>query len=317
MIPKLYVVVPCYNEEEVLPVTADLFLEKLQAMIASGLIHEKSRILFVDDGSKDATWQIIVTLATVHPHIRGISLSRNRGHQNALLAGLMEAKEHCDVTISIDCDGQDALSAMDEMLKAYQDGCDVVYGVRRERRTDHWFKRYTAQAYYKVLLWMDAEIVYNHADYRLISSVVLEQLEKYEEVNLFLRGLIPLIGYKSTCVYYDRGERLAGKTKYSLGKMIALAFDGITSLSIKPIRLIMAFGLVVALVSFLGAVWSVVRYFQGATVQGWASMTSIICFIGGIQLISLGVIGEYIGKIYMEVKKRPRYLIAERTKEVE
>lgn len=311
MIPKLYVVIPCFNEEKVLPITSGMFLDKLKEMIAAGSISDESRILFVDDGSTDDTWSILCSLNDYH--FAGISQSRNRGHQSALLAGLMEAKNRCDVTISIDCDGQDDINAMDEMLKAYQDGCEVVYGVRKSRKTDTCFKRFSAQSYYRILLWLGVDIVYNHADYRLISAAVLNELAEYKEVNLFLRGLIPLIGYKSTCVYYERRERIAGKTKYSLRKMFGLAFDGITSLSIKPIRLITIAGMIVALFSFAGVVWSVFRYFQGETVQGWASMTSIICFIGGIQLISLGVLGEYIGKIYMEVKQRPRYIISDRT----
>lgn len=310
-IPRLYLIVPCFNEEQVLPITSVLFLNKLKALIAEGRIREESRILFVDDGSTDGTWQLISGLEDAH--FIGISQSRNRGHQSALLAGLMEAKDHCEVTISLDCDGQDDMDAIDDMLDAYQDGCEVVYGVRKNRNTDPFLKRATAQGYYRILLWLGADIVYNHADYRLISSVVLKELANYQEVNLFLRGLIPLIGYKSTSVYYERRERLAGRTKYSFGKMLALAFDGITSLSIRPIRLITLFGLFVAGCSFLGVIWSALRYFQGETVQGWASMTSIICFIGGIQLTSLGVLGEYIGKTYLEVKRRPRYLISERT----
>lgn len=311
MTPRLYLIVPCFNEEKVLPVTSGIFLAKLTALIDAGTISDESRVLFVDDGSTDDTWDIIRGLKDCH--FAGISQSRNRGHQSALLAGLMEAEPCCDVTISIDCDGQDDVDAMDEMLKAYQEGCAVVYGVRRSRKTDTLMKRLTAQGYYRLLRRMGADIVYNHADYRLISSTVLRELKEYKEVNLFLRGLIPLIGYKSTSVYYDRRERIAGKTKYSVGKMFTLAVDGVTSLSIKPIRLITIFGLFIALFSFVGVIWSVFRYFQGETVQGWASMTSIICFIGGIQLISLGVLGEYIGKIYMEVKQRPRYIISDRT----
>lgn len=311
MIPRLYMVIPCYNEEQVLPITSGWFLEKLKKLIADGRISDESRILFVDDGSKDKTWEIICKLEDYH--YAGISQSRNRGHQSALLAGLMEAKDRCDITISIDCDGQDDIEAMDDMLAAYMDGCEVVYGVRSDRKSDTLMKRFTAQGYYKLLRWMGADIVYNHADYRLISSAVLQKLAEYKEVNLFLRGLIPLIGYKSTSVYYERKERVAGKTHYSLGKMLALAFDGITSLSIKPIRLITIFGLAVAFLSFMGVLWSVFRFFQGETVTGWASMTSIICFIGGIQLVSIGVLGEYIGKTYMEVKERPRYIIADKT----
>ena len=271
MIPKLYIVIPCYNEELVLPITSKLFLEKLKKLIDAGKISDNSRILFVDDGSKDKTWELICNLQDYH--FAGISQSKNRGHQSALLAGLMEAKDRCDITISIDCDGQDDIDAMDEMIAAYMEGCDVVYGVRKNRKTDTLWKRLSAQGYYKVLQWLGADIVYNHADYRLISAVVLQKLAEYKEVNLFLRGLIPMIGYKSTSVYYERKERIAGKTHYSLGKMLALAFDGITSLSIKPIRLIMIFGLFVAFLSFMGVLWSVFRFFQGET-KDYGSMHS-------------------------------------------
>lgn len=311
--PVLFIVLPCYNEETVLPITAPLFLEKLTGLIALGKISPESRILFVNDGSKDTTWQIICDLAGSNAHYTGICLSRNRGHQNALLAGLMEAKDKCDITISIDCDGQDDMNAMDEMVDAYLAGAEVVYGVRSSRRTDTFFKRNTAQMFYKFLNAMGAEVVYNHADYRLLSSRVLRELANFEEVNIFLRGMIPLVGFHSTSVYYERHERIAGKSHYPLSKMLALAFDGITSLSIKPIRLITAFGTIVAFISVAGILWSVVQALLGNTVAGWASLSSILCFLGGVQLISLGVIGEYIGKIYLETKKRPRFVISERT----
>lgn len=310
--PVLYIVIPCYNEEEVLPLTSGQFLTKLEELIQQGLISTASRILFVDDGSKDATWEIITGLAKQEIHFAGIRQSRNRGHQNAVLAGLMEVKDICDITISIDCDGQDDLNAMNDMVKEYAAGSEVVYGVRNRRDTDTFFKRATAQGFYRFLNWMGAEVIYNHADYRLISSRVLGHLAEFKEVNLFLRGLVPLVGFKSSCVYYERHERLAGESHYPLKKMMTLALDGITSLSIKPIRMITGMGLVISLCSFIGVLWSVVVQLMGKAVTGWASMTSIICFIGGIQLICLGVIGEYIGKIYMETKERPRYIISER-----
>lgn len=269
--------------------------------------------MFVNDGSKDDTWNIIQQLADQDEHYIGIAQSRNRGHQNAVLAGLMEAKDMCDITISIDCDGQDDINAMDEMVKAYLEGCEIVYGVRSKRDTDTFFKRFTAESFYKLLNSMGAEVVFNHADYRLISSRALQELAKFKEVNIFLRGMVPLVGFKSTSVYYERSERAAGKSHYPLSKMLALAFDGITSLSIKPIKMIIGMGVIVAFISFIGIIWAVVEAILGKTVMGWASTTCIICFLSGVQLISVGVIGEYIGKIYMEVKQRPRYIISERT----
>lgn len=317
MLPILYIVIPCYNEEKVLPITCTMFLEKVRSLIGKGKIDDKSRILFVNDGSKDGTWEIICKLAEEDEHYMGISQSRNRGHQNAVLAGLMEAKDVCDITISIDCDGQDDINAMDDMVDAYLDGCEVVYGVRSKRETDTFFKRFTAEGFYKLLNWMGAEVVFNHADYRLVSSRVLQEFANYKEVNIFLRGMIPLVGFKSTSVYYERHERIAGESHYPLSKMLALAFDGITSLSVKPLHMITGLGCFMAVLSFIGVIWSVVVALTGYAVTGWASMTSIICFIGGVQLICLGVLGEYIGKIYMEVKHRPRYIISERTKEKE
>ena len=269
--PILYIVIPCYNEQEVLPITSKLFLKKITDLVAAGKISDDSRVLFVNDGSKDKTWSIICDLAKSDKHYIGISQSRNRGHQNAVLAGLMEAKDKCDITISIDCDGQDDINAM------------------------------------------GAEVVFNHADYRLMSARVLEEFARFREVNLFLRGMVPLVGFKSTCVTYERHERMAGESHYPLSKMLALAFDGITSLSIKPIRFITGFGVFVALVSFIGVLWAVIEAALGLTVSGWASMTSIICFVSGVQLICLGVIGEYIGKIYLESKHRPRYIISDAT----
>lgn len=311
--PVLYIVIPCYNEQEVLPITAPMFLNKLHELAEKKLVSENSRILFVNDGSSDGTWDIIRALAASDEHYIGISQSRNRGHQNAVLAGLMEAKDSCDISISIDCDGQDDINAMDDMVRAYLDGCDIVYGVRNDRETDSFFKRTTAQGFYRFLSAMGAEIVYNHADYRLISARALHELAKFKEVNLFLRGMVPLVGFKSTSVEYKRAERIAGKSKYPLRKMLALAGDGITSLSIKPLRLIMSFGMIVALLSFVGVIWAIVAALAGRAVAGWASMTCIICFVSGVQLICMGIIGEYIGKIYMETKQRPRYIISERT----
>lgn len=309
----LYIVVPCYNEEAVLPITAPMFLNELDAMIEKELISDKSKILFVDDGSSDKTWNIISDLSAENSRFAGIMQSRNRGHQNAVLAGLMEAADKCDITISIDCDGQDDIGAMEEMVKAYDSGCEIVYGVRSSRKTDSFFKRFSAQSYYRLLNLFGAQVVYNHSDYRLVSSRVLREFSRFEEVNLFLRGMFPLVGFKSTAVYYERKERLAGKSHYPLSKMLALAFDGITSLSNKPIRLISLIGIIVSVFGFAGALWALIAHLSGYTVAGWASTVCIICFIGGIQLICTGVLGEYIGKIYMEVKRRPRYIIAERT----
>lgn len=311
--PTLFIVIPCYNEEEVLPITAPMFLNKLLSLVHEGKIADASRIMFVNDGSRDRTWEIISELSRSDEHYIGISQSRNRGHQNAVLAGLMEARGKCDITISVDCDGQDDINAMGKMVDAYADGCDVVYGVRSSRETDTFFKRSTAQGFYKFLSLMGAEVVYNHADYRLISARALDALSEFHEVNLFLRGMVPLVGFKSTSVEYSRSERIAGESKYPLKKMIALAVDGITSLSVKPLRMIMSFGLTVALISFIGVIWAIVAAICGDTVAGWASTTCIVCFVGGVQLICMGIIGEYVGKIYMETKARPRYIISART----
>ncbi|MBQ2604993.1 MAG: glycosyltransferase [Clostridia bacterium] len=310
---RLWIIIPCYNEENVLPITSQLFLDELNDLIKKRKISKSSRILFVNDGSKDSTWEIIKDLAKSDPHFIGICQSRNRGHQNAVLAGLMEAKDKADITISIDCDGQDDIAAMEAMVDEYHNGNEVVYGVRSKRDTDTFFKRFTAEGFYKLLNLMGAEVVFNHADYRLISSRVLKEFAEFHEVNLFLRGLVPLVGFKSTSVYYERHERIAGESHYPLSKMLSLAFDGITSLSVKPIQMITAFGGFVAVLSFIGILWAVISVLAGLTVHGWASMTCIICFFSGIQLISLGIIGNYIGKIYMEVKHRPRYIISERT----
>ena len=310
--PVLWLIIPCYNEQEVLPLTAPLFMAKLKELITSGRIHDDSRILFINDGSTDDTWSIITSLSSQDTHYSGISLSRNRGHQNALLAGLMEAKDKCNVTISLDCDGQDDINAIDEMLSEYASGSDVVYGVRSDRESDTWFKRNTAQIFYKLLRSMGAEVVFNHADYRLISSRVLMHLSEFKEVNIYLRGMIPLAGFKSSCVMYRRSERIAGETHYPLSRMLSLAIDGITNLTIRPITLIASLGIIAGFVGFLGIMWAFIAALTGYNVTGWASTMCVVCFFGGVQLLSLGIIGEYVGKTYMESKHRPRYIISER-----
>lgn len=313
MKPILYIIVPCYNEQEVLPITGSMFTDKITDLMKKEMISPESKVVFVNDGSKDKTWEIICQLSKDDYRVEGITLSRNRGHQNAVLAGLMEVKDRCDITITIDCDGQDDINAMDQMVEEYLNGCEIVYGVRNNRESDTFFKRATAEGFYKFLKFMGAEVVFNHADYRLLSSRVLQELAKYKEVNIYLRGMVPLVGFKSTSVYYERHERYAGESHYPLSKMLSLAFDGITSLSIKPIRMIMGLGMFIAILSFVGVVWSFAVRISGNAVSGWASMTCLICFLGGIQLICLGVLGEYIGKIYMETKERPRYIISETT----
>lgn len=311
--PILWIVIPCYNEKDVLPITAPMFLEQIQTMISKEKISAKSRILFVNDGSKDSTWDIICKLAQEDEHYIGISQSRNRGHQNAVLAGLMEAKDVCDITISIDCDGQDDITAMERMVDEYLAGAEVVYGVRSKRDTDTFFKRFTAESFYKLLDKMGVETVYNHADYRLISARVLQEFAGFQEVNIFLRGMIMLVGYKNATVYYERHERIAGESHYPLSKMLAIAVDGITSLSVRPISIITGAGCVVSFIGFVGIIWAIITVILGNAVPGWASIVCIVCFLGGIQLLSLGVIGEYIGKIYLESKHRPRYIISEKT----
>ncbi len=315
--PILWIVVPCYNEEQVLPLTAPMFVEKLQDLAGREMISPNSRILFVNDGSADRTWEIIRDLAAQDEHYIGICQSRNRGHQNAVLAGLMEARGRCDITISIDCDGQDDINAMDRMVEEYLNGAEVVYGVRAKRDKDSFFKRFTAESFYKLMKTLGAEVVFNHADYRLISAKVLEHFADFEEVNIFLRGMVPLVGFPSATVSYDRAERLAGKSHYPLRKMLALAFNGITSLSVKPITLITTFGIGFSLVGLALMIWAVVEAILGNTVAGWASTICIICLLGGIQLISLGILGQYIGKTYLETKHRPRYIISARTWEPE
>ncbi len=311
--PILWIIVPCYNEEAVLPITAPLFLQKLNGLIAAEKVAEDSRILFVNDGSKDKTWEIICDLARSDEHFLGIAQSRNRGHQNALLAGLMEAKDRCDITITIDCDGQDDMNAMDAMVEEYEKGCDIVYGVRSSRKKDSWFKRTTAQSFYRLMSRMGVEMVYDHADYRLVSAKVLRHFADFREVNIFLRGMFPLVGFRSGCVYYERHERMAGESHYPLKKMIAFAIEGITSLSVKPLTLIVVLGLITCLLGFIGIIWAIVEVLLGNAVTGWASTVCIILFLGGVQLLSIGVIGQYVGKIYLETKQRPRYIISERT----
>lgn len=305
----LYLVVPCYNEEEVLDETAKQLNQKLEGLISSGKVSGDSRILFVNDGSKDQTWMIISRLHEEYRLVSGLNLSRNRGHQNAVLAGLMYAKEHADVAISLDADLQDDVNAIDEMVEKYYAGNDVVYGVRSSRKKDTFFKKTTAEGYYKILKWMGVDIVFNHADYRLMSKRVLDQLENYKEVHLFLRGMVPLIGYPSDTVYYERNERFAGESKYPLKKMLAFAFDGISSFSVKPIRFIVWLGFLVFFVSLVMLIYSIVRHAMGHTVLGWSSLIVSIWALGGLQLLSIGVIGEYIGKVYMETKARPKFAI--------
>ena len=297
-----------------LPISCVLFKNKLLQLIDAKKIAENSSVLFVDDGSKDKTWEIINNLSKSEEVFEGLKLSRNRGHQNALLAGLMTAKENYDITISIDADGQDDVNAMDEMVDAYvKDHCEIVYGVRSKRATDTAFKRGTAEGFYKILAKLGVEVVFNHADYRLMSARALNEFEKFGEVNLFLRGMVPLVGFKSTSVYYEREERIAGKSHYPLSNMIGLAMSGVTSLSIKPIRMIASFGFLVSFLSLIGVIWAIVMNCKGSTVSGWASLTSIVCLLGGIQLTAIGVIGEYIGRIYLETKHRPKYIVEECT----
>lgn len=305
----LYLVIPCYNEEEVLPETSRQLKEKMLSLIAKGSISADSRIVFVNDGSKDRTWELIEELHREDSIFQGVKLSRNKGHQNALLAGLMTVKEHCDMTISLDADLQDDIDAIDEMIEKYYEGCDIVYGVRNARDTDTAFKRKTAEGYYKVMRFLGADVVYNHADYRLMSRRALDGLESFGEVNLFLRGVVPMIGYKSDKVYYARKERFAGESKYPLKKMLAFAWEGLTSLSIKPIRMIMTLGSLIFLVSIIMLIYSVVRYATGATTAGWTSTVVSIWAIGGLQLLAIGIIGEYIGKVYLETKHRPKFIV--------
>lgn len=307
----LYLVIPCYNEEEVLHETSKRLLDKISNMMEKDVIAEDSKILFVNDGSKDRTWEIIKELHNSNDIFCGVNLSRNRGHQNALLAGLMTAKKYANMTISLDADLQDDVDVIDKFVEEYYNGSDIVYGVRSSRKTDTFFKRTTALAFYKLMTMLGADTVYNHADYRLMSKRALEGLSEFKEVNLFLRGLVPMIGYKHSIVEYERHERFAGESKYPLKKMIAFALDGITSLSIKPISIITGLGFFIFAISFVALIYSLIAKFTGNVVSGWTSLTVSIWMIGGIQLLSLGVIGEYIGKIYNETKQRPRFIIAD------
>ncbi len=320
---KLYMVIPCYNEQEVLPETSKRLKEKLSTLVKAGKIDPESRIIFVNDGSKDRTWEIIRGLHEEDPVFGGVNLSRNRGHQNALLAGLMIVKDHADMAISMDADLQDDINAIDEMVEKYLDGTDIVYGVRSSRERDTFFKKATAESFYKMMNAMGANTVFNHADYRLMSKRALEGLAEFQEVNLFLRGIVPMIGYSTDVVYYERGERFAGESKYPLGKMLSFAIEGITSLSTKPIRMITFLGFFIFLVSIGILIYSLVRHFMGATIVGWTTLMVSVWAIGGLILLSLGVVGEYIGKIYLETKARPRFIVeqflndTENTKEIE
>lgn len=305
----LYVVIPCYNEEEVLAVTTEKLTEKLNKMIKDKLISKDSKIMYVNDGSKDTTWELITKFNKENSFVTGVNLSRNRGHQNALLAGLMTAKEYADIVISMDADLQDDINVMDKMVKEYNNGCDIVYGVRSARKTDTWFKRTTAEGFYKFMAKLGVEIVYNHADYRLMSKRALNELEKFKEVNLFLRGIIPLIGFKTAKVEYERNERFAGESKYPLKKMLNFAMDGILSFSIKPIRIITTAGFLVSFLSFLLLIYVIIGHFVSNNVTGWTTIVALICFFGGFQILCIGIVGEYIGKIYNETKQRPRFII--------
>ena len=309
--PILYIVIPCYNEEKVLPITRPMFVDQLADMEKQGLISGQSKVLFVNDGSSDRTWELISEYAEEDEHIAGVCLSRNRGHQNALVCGLMEARLHADVTISIDCDGQDDISVMTNMVRKHLDGCDIVYGVRKARDTDTAFKRMTAQGFYKVMEAMGADTIYNHADYRLVSKRALDAFADFHEVNLFLRGMFPLVGFKTDCVYYDRAERIAGESHYPLSKMVSLAVDGITSMSVKPLRLVTAIGCAVSFAGLVTLVVCAIMACMGGA-SGLACLGGLLCLLSGAQTVAIGVVGEYVGKCYMEVKARPRYIVSQR-----
>lgn len=308
-LPVLYLVIPCYNEEEVLPETTKRLTEKLHGMVRAQIVHSDSRILYVDDGSRDKTWTLISEYSAAIPYVDGVKLAHNRGHQNALLAGLMTAMPLCDCAISMDADLQDDTDAADRFVEKYKEGCDVVYGVRNKRETDTFFKRTTAEGFYKFMKLLGVDVVFNHADYRLMSRRALEGLSEYKEINLFLRGIVPLIGFKSDYVYYDRAERFAGESKYPLKKMISFALDGISSFSVKPLKLISNLGILISVLSVFGLLYALISHLCGVTVAGWTAIVCSIWLLGGLQMLSLGVVGGYIGKIYSEVKQRPRYLI--------
>ena len=307
----LYLAVPCYNEEEVLQDTTIKLLDKFKQLIRNGKISDKSRIVYIDDGSKDRTWEIITELHKASPFISGLKMSRNRGHQNTLYGGLVTLKNYADVVISIDADLQDDINAIDKMLEKYEEGCDIVYGVRRKRETDTFFKRFTAEAFYKILKAMGGDIIFNHADFRLMSKRALEAFADFKEVNLFLRGMAPMVGFKSDIVEYDRFERTAGESKYPLTKMLALAWEGITSLSVKPIRMIMWLGIIIFILAVLFGIYSLVRFSFGDTAWGWISIFISLWALGGLQLFAIGIIGEYLGKVYLETKQRPRFIVEE------
>ena len=308
---KLYIVIPCYNEEEVLEKTRVELKKKMDTLIQTKKIDKQSRVIFINDGSKDKTWELIQKFYEEDKLFGGINLSRNRGHQNALLAGLLTVKEDADIVISMDADLQDDIDAMDEMIEKRRNGADIVYGVRNSRKKDSFFKRTTAQWFYRVMRMLGVDVIYNHADYRLTSRRVLDSLADYKEVNLFLRGIFPLIGFKSDIVYYERGERAAGESKYPLKKMLNFAWDGITSFSVKPIRLVLNVGILILILSFLMIFYSIIQKMLGNTVDGWTFIVCSLWLLGGIQMLSLGIIGEYIGKIYRETKARPRYLVTD------
>lgn len=307
--PVLYMVIPCYNEEEIFKDSSSKLRKKLNALIEKGKIDSKSKICFIDDGSRDSTWSLIKHAHKEDPIFSGIRLAHNQGHQNAVMAGLMTIKDYCDITISMDADLQDDIDAIDQMVDKYLDGCNIVYGVRNSRETDSFFKRVTAEGYYKFLRWMGVKIIYNHSDFRLMDKKALAAMSEFKEVNLFLRGIVPMIGLKHDCVYYARKERLAGESKYPLKKMLAFAWQGITSLSTEPIKFIAKIGLFISFVSACIFIWAIYRHFMGETILGWTSLMISLWFIGGLVLFSIGIIGEYIGKIYLEVKHRPRFII--------
>lgn len=308
-LPKLIMIIPCFNEEHVLPKTSGSFIQKLNYLIHEQIVSQNSFILLIDDGSTDDTWTYIVSLTKENERVSAVKLSRNRGHQNALFAGFLEARGKCDICVSIDCDGQDDIDAIDSMIDCYNLGFEVVYGVRSDRESDSWFKKNTAQTFYKIMNALGAETVYNHADYRLLSNRVLDELSGYTEINLFLRGMIPLIGFKSTSVYYVRQKRMAGNSKYPLVKMVSFAINGITSMSVTPLRIITISGIAGGLLSIAGVFWSIIQYALGNAVSGWTSIISILSLLGSIQVLGIGIIGEYVGKIYLEVKHRPRFII--------
>ncbi|MBE5937033.1 MAG: glycosyltransferase family 2 protein [Lachnospiraceae bacterium] len=315
MAKTLYMVVPCYNEEAVLAETTKRLKDKYISLLKEGLISIKSKVVYVNDGSKDRTWEIITNIHKEDKMFRGICLSRNRGHQNAVLAGLMTVKDEADMVITMDADLQDDIDAIDEMVKQFNNGYDIVYGVRNSRKTDTFFKRFTAQTYYKLLLTLGVDIVYNHADFRLMSKRAINEMENFKEVNLFLRGIVPMVGFPSTNVYYERHERFAGESKYPLKKMLHFAFDGVTSLSIKPIRFITMLGLIIFMLSLGMLIYSIVIHFVGDSAWGWSSLMTSVWALGGLQLLAIGIIGEYIGKIYLESKARPRFIIQEYLKD--